>query len=602
MICCLNPYCKVRNLSYQHGTECCGCGTKLVPLSHYVPVSRIGEGQYGVTYKAEDTYKGNENCAIKQLTVHDDTARESFRKESEHLQKLNSKKCSKIPEMFGYFEQDGYLYLVQEFIDGKNLTEYLKEKSKFDEKEIRELLSQLLPVLTIIHKEGIIHRDIKPDNIMRRVSGEYVLIDFGISKQITGYHIPTPGTNVGTESYAPEEQRENNTTKESSDLYSLGVVCYNLITSKSPRDAFVIYGYSWTENWEKCLDKPIDSDLRNIIGKLLKRNYVERYQTAEDVLKDLNPIFSPEPPSNIDKYNQRTAELSVVGAKWGLVGQMMAVIVALIGLYTIWIGLHPSKSLTANDYYNNGQELDGKDNKRSIEAYTKAIETNKIYTEAYIARGLVRRDIGDNENAIKDFSEAIKLSPKSCTSYAYRGLTFAELDDHKKAENDYSTVLKIKPIDSLDYNARGLALSDSGNNKDAVKEYDQAIKRKSNFWRAYINRGISKHILHQSQDAIKDYSKAIELNPLSTSAHYNRGIAKSALEDKKGAITDYSKVIEIKLDSSSAYYQRGIVHQELGNNQEAIDDYTKAAEIFEEKSDSEPAKKARDRAKKLGGL
>ena len=411
MICCLNPNCKVNNLSYQPETEHCSCGTKLVPLSHYNPVSRLGEGQYGVTYKAEDMNKTNENCAIKQLIVHNDKARESFKKESEHLQKLNIKRCSKIPQMFGCFEQGNYLYLVQEFIDGKNLANYLTEKIKFDEKEIRELLCQLLPVLTILHEEGIIHRDIKPDNIMRRVDGEYVLIDFGISKQITGHHLPTPGTNVGTEGYAPEEQTEKNTTKESSDLYSLGVVCYNLLTGKNPRDAFVDYGYAWTENWEKCLEKPINSDLRKIISKLLKRNYMERYQTAEDVLKDLSP--SPRLP-DIEKYNIWTAKITFIA-------QVIGLIIVIPGFFSWILSLQP-KPLTADDYYKNGQELDGKDNKKSIEAYTKAIEINKNYTEAYIARGIARRDSSDNEGAIKDFTKAIELNPKSSVSYAYRGL------------------------------------------------------------------------------------------------------------------------------------------------------------------------------------
>jgi serine/threonine protein kinase len=341
MICCLNPDCTVENLPQPPEVQCCICGTKLVRLvGHYIPVSRLGKGAYGVTYKAEDTHKSNDHCAIKQLIVHNEKAKESFKKESEQLKKLNSKKCSRIPQMFGCFEQDGYLYLAQEFIDGKNLTTYLKEEGIFDEAQIRELLNQLLPVLKILHEEGIIHRDIKPDNIMRSIDGEYVLIDFGISKQNSGYHIPTPDTNVGTLGYAPKEQIKDKTTYQSSDLYSLGVVCYNLLTDKSPSEAFYHSGYSWTAHWTKCLSKASNSDLIKIIDKLLKEDYLDRYQTAEDVLKDLNPLPETKGLTEEDKHNRDTAILSKAGAKWGFGGNVLAFIAALIGLCTVLIGLN----------------------------------------------------------------------------------------------------------------------------------------------------------------------------------------------------------------------------------------------------------------------
>ena len=599
MICCLNPNCTFKNLSHQPGTEYCSCGTKLISLSHYTPVSRLGEGEYGVTYKAEDTYKGNENCAIKQLTVHDNIARESFKKESEHLQKLNSRKCSKIPEMFGCFEQDRYLYLVQEFIDGENLTEYFKKKGKFNEQEVRELLNQLLPVLVILHEEGIIHRDIKPDNIMRRVNGEYVLIDFGISKQLTGHHLPTPGTNVGTEGYASKEQREENITKASSDLYSLGVVCYKLLTGKDPRDALVNSGYSWTAHWASCLSKPINNDLLNIIDKLLKEDYSDRYQTAEDVIKALNPLPEKKQPTETDKYNRVTAMLSVVGQMMQFIAPLMPWIGSLIIICGAWIGFSPSKPLTASDYYKKGQELDGGDSNKSIEFYTKAIEINRNYTDAYIGRGMAERDSGNNGNAIKDFEKAIQLNSKSSISYVYRGLTWQDLNEAKKAKSDFSKVFEIKPKDATDYHAKGLALTNIGDNKQAIKAYDKAINLNPKFRRAYINRGISKQSLGLHDDAISDFDETIRLNASSTSAYFSRGNSKFALGNSSDAIKDYDKAIEIKSDSYQAYYQRGIAYEKLNDNQKAISDYTQSAQIAKKKSDEKASKKASDKLIKL---
>jgi serine/threonine protein kinase len=602
MICCLNPNCTVENSPQPPEAQCCTCGTKLVRLvGHYIPVSRLGKGAYGVTYKAEDTHKSNDNCAIKQLIVHNEKAKESFKKESEQLKKLNSKRCSGIPQMFGYFEQDGYLYLAQEFIDGKNLTTYLKEKGTLDEAQIRELLNQLLPVLKILHEheEVIIHRDIKPENIMRRKNGEYVLIDFGISKQLTGYPIPTPDTNVGTLGYAPKEQIGGHNTYPSSDLYSLGVVCYSLLTGKDPSEAFHHSGYSWTAHWARCLSKPINNNLLKIIDKLLKENYLDRYQTAEDVLKDLNPLPETEGLTKEDEYNRDTAILTQAGAKWGFIGNVMAVIAASIGLGVVLIGLNTSRSPTAIDYYKEGQDQDGRDSKKLIEAYTKEIELNRNYADAYIGRGMAERDFGNNDNAIKDFGKAIQLNPKSSISYVYRGIIWQDLNEATKAKSDFFKVFEIKPNDAMDYHARGLALTNSGDNKAAIKAYDKAINLNPKFRRSYINRGISKQSLGLHDDAISDFDETIRLNASSTSAYFNRGNSKFALQDSSGAIKDYDKAIEIKSDSYQAYYQRGIAYEKLNDNQKAISDYTQSAQIAKKKSDEKASKKASDKLIKL---
>jgi serine/threonine protein kinase len=177
MICCLNPGCKLENPPCPDTVQyCTSCGTKLVLLSdRYCPVSRIGEGGFGVTYLAQDRQTFNKDCVIKQLIVHNSKAKELFEQEAKQLDHLGSQ-CSQIPRLLAYPSDKQYLYLVQEFIAGQNLEKYLADKGVQNEEQIKDFLNALLPVLELIHKNKIIHRDIKLDNIMRRDDGQLVLI------------------------------------------------------------------------------------------------------------------------------------------------------------------------------------------------------------------------------------------------------------------------------------------------------------------------------------------------------------------------------------------------------------------------------------------
>ncbi len=131
------------------------------------------------------------------------------------------------------------LYLVQEFIKGNDLLDEL-QKNPFNEQQIREVLTDLLPVLSFVHSCNVIHRDIKPDNIIRRQKdGKLVLIDFGGAKQISQTNLARQGTGIYTSGYAPTEQMRGRAVP-ASDLYALGATCTRLLTQCLP--SFNDYG------------------------------------------------------------------------------------------------------------------------------------------------------------------------------------------------------------------------------------------------------------------------------------------------------------------------------------------------------------------------
>ncbi|NJR73577.1 MAG: protein kinase [Scytonema sp. CRU_2_7] len=293
------------------------------------------EGGFGRTYLAEDVDKLNEPCVVKQLapkvqgTWALKKAVESFQHEAQRLQELG--KNSQIPTLLAYFEEDYYLYLVQEFIDGQTLLKELRQRGTYNETEIRQVLLDLLSVLKFIHERGVIHRDIKPQNIMRRfsqphltreVKEELVLIDFGASKQLSATVWTKPGTTIGTRGYSPLEQLQDGEAHPASDLFSLGATCFHLMSGVSPGNLWAENGYSWVASWQQYLRRPISKDLAEIFEKLLKKDIHERYQSADEVIKDLvyqSP--SPQPPIQRNKLLAGVAiVLLAFGGVWYMYG------------------------------------------------------------------------------------------------------------------------------------------------------------------------------------------------------------------------------------------------------------------------------------------
>ncbi|MDZ7951719.1 serine/threonine-protein kinase [Nostoc sp. DedQUE09] len=296
---CLNPHCP-KPENPDDVNFCRTCGTKLLLKERYRAVKPIGQGGFGKTFLAVDEDKPSKpRCVIKQFYPQSQgtstlaKAVELFNQEAVQLDELG--KHPQIPELLAYFTQENRQYLVQEFIDGENLAQELAHKGAFSETQIWQLLNDLLSVLQFCHARHVIHRDIKPENIIRESNGDrkLVLVDFGAAKSTTGAALNKTGTSIGSPEYvAPEQMRGK--AIFASDIYSLGATCINLLTVRSPFDSYDTNNDTWV--WQQYLQTPVSNELSRILNKMLESIPIRRYQTVDEVLKDLNkysPVASP---------------------------------------------------------------------------------------------------------------------------------------------------------------------------------------------------------------------------------------------------------------------------------------------------------------------
>ena len=262
--------------------------------NRYRIVRQIGRGGFGRAYLAEDTHRYRELCVLKEFApqVERDSelrkAEDLFERESGILYKLQH---SQIPKFEALLQTriDGRrsLFLVQEYIEGESYWELLKHHGKLTEAEVIEMMWELLPVLDYIHDANLIHRDISPDNLIRRHSdGKTVLIDFGCVKIAANAVSQSAGqsiTLIGKKGYSPDEQLRRGQAFPCSDLYALAVTAIVLLTGKQPDELYDSHQGEWT--WESKVK--VGSNLKKVLNKMLAYRPRDRYQSAAKVRQAL---------------------------------------------------------------------------------------------------------------------------------------------------------------------------------------------------------------------------------------------------------------------------------------------------------------------------
>ncbi len=290
----------------------------------YYLVREIGAGSFGRTYQAEDRHsRGKVLCVVKHLQPQIPAeykqpkeraeflriAKGLFQREIETLEKLG-KHSAQIPTLLDFFEEKDQFYLVQEWIDGKPLSQLLPIGTKITQKEAIALLIEILEPLVFCHEEQVIHRDLKPDNIMRRNAdsriepNKLVLIDFGAVKEVSTSIVMNPpvmSRAIGTMGFMPGEQFKGKPSL-ASDVYAVGMIGVQALTGlpahwiEEDADTEEILwrsGTSYDGQAYQCYTTP---EFGLVLDKMVKRKAGERYANAADALAALRALPVPQVP------------------------------------------------------------------------------------------------------------------------------------------------------------------------------------------------------------------------------------------------------------------------------------------------------------------
>ncbi|NET02246.1 MAG: YARHG domain-containing protein [Sphaerospermopsis sp. SIO1G1] len=325
--------------------------------NRYQVTRTLGSGGFGETFLAEDTNMPSQRlCVVKQLKpIHNNPqiyqiVKERFQREAAILEALGSA-SNQIPALHAYFYSEGEFYLVQEWVEGDTLSAKIQKQGLFTEQKIEELLINILPILEYVHSQNIVHRDIKPDNIIIRESDKKpVLIDFGAVREsmttvFNSQGNPTSSIIIGTPGFMSSEQAVGRPVY-SSDLYSLGLTVIYLLTGRQPQQ---LETDSQTGEiiWRHFVNN-INPYLADIIDKAIAYHPRDRFASATEMLSALkdnynlistvqNQAITPKQQPTLAPTINNTKKITDNQSKNIIIGSLIIGILAAISIILVQV-------------------------------------------------------------------------------------------------------------------------------------------------------------------------------------------------------------------------------------------------------------------------
>lgn len=301
-------------------TKYCGkCGTKIRPsedvsatrtktfkilkeelttgstfAGRYRIVEELGKGGMGKVYKALDT-EINEKVAIKLIKAEiasDEKTIERFRSELKFARKIRHKN---VCQMYDLNKEEGAYYITMEYVSGENLKSFIRRAKRLDVGTAVSMARDVCEGLAEAHRLGVVHRDLKPQNIMIDNEGKVRIMDFGIARSLEAEGITAEGAMIGTPEYMSPEQVDGKAADSRSDIYSMGVILYEAVTGAVPFKGHTPFSIAVKHKTEvpqepRKINPQVPESLSRIILKCMEKDKEMRYQKVEDLLADLNEV------------------------------------------------------------------------------------------------------------------------------------------------------------------------------------------------------------------------------------------------------------------------------------------------------------------------
>lgn len=546
----------------------------------YNVISQLGAGGFGRTFLAEDLHlPGYPRCVIKQLKpqTHDPEtlamARRLFDTEAQVLYQLGNH--DQIPRLLAHFEENQEFYLAQELIEGEPLTKELTSGQPWTESQVIDLLQDILQVLTFVHEQQVIHRDLKPPNLLRRHGdSRIVLIDFGAVKQVSSQVVnPETGEtdltiSIGTKGYMPNEQLAG-TPRFSSDVYAVGMVGIQALIGLHPKrlsEDIKTGEIMWREHAPH-----VSLELADILDQMVRYDFRDRYETAVDALKALQSLpswcqASVALPQKLSEAREAPTRLELSSS---LSEPEPTQLERQPDSTNIWM---PTDSPVQSSAHSNDTtaplpllELPPQplDSSMPTNSTIKGIQRQLVKFWPWLA---VLSAVGVTFIVTKTV-----LSPQFMGQSVNRGGDIADKPTPTPAKTSAATP-KPSPrkLTAEELRQEGDRLKKAGQYEEALKFYDQAIALKPKFAEAYGGRCYSLNKLEKFSEAMVACNDALDLKPKYPEAMWGQGNAFQQQKRFAKALSLYEQAIIQKPKFAEAWVSRGMVLQELGRYYEAL--------------------------------
>jgi tetratricopeptide (TPR) repeat protein len=608
-------------------------------LGKYRLIERLGRGGMAEVYKGYqpslDRY-----VAIKLMHAYlaeDEDFVGRFKREARAIASLHH---PHIVQVYDFdIEQDVY-YMVQEYVEGGTLKTRLRAASERGEtisiEETVRVFTAICSATDYAHAQGRIHRDIKPDNIMFDADNRPILTDFGIASIVGGTRFTATGAMIGTPAYMSPEQGKGDPNDYRSDIYSLGVVLYEMVTGRVPFDADTPFAVV-LKHVNEALPMPsaIKPDLspavERVILKAMAKDPEDRYQSAGALAEDLveaarepeawewqpsaetpaplPPVPSPtEVATPVAKEQVAEPTVAVEGKqaeatdkpvrkrrKWLWVAVPIAGVLLLACCFFAVAANQARKrqaAATAEAAAGTAETVAPTAGTVAATAETVAatVEAEPTWTlQAEIAtliqagyEMLGQECGGDVEGAARLFERALEQDENVVPAYV--GLARCAMcnGESENALNYLNTAVDLAPGDALPYLVRGQVWVYEEEGEKAMADLNRAVELAPGSAEAYFWRGVAANYpVEDYGQAYTDLSKAIELAPDMAAAYKLRGqINMWYRDDPDAALADFSKYVELEPEDPSGYYGRGEVYLDsLADYEKAAAEFTKAIEL-----------------------
>jgi eukaryotic-like serine/threonine-protein kinase len=259
--------------------------------NRYQIIHMLGEGGMGAVYKAKDI-ELDRVIALKVIRPELASNPEILQRFKQELILARQVTDRNVIRIFDLGEANGIRFITMEYVEGESLYHILRRQGKVPVNEAVEMMRQMLSGLQAAHREGVIHRDLKPGNIMRDSQGRIVVMDFGLARSVEGDGMTRTGTMMGTMEYMSPEQAQAKELDARSDIFTVGLICYELLTGKMPYHADSVVASLLKRMQERALpasdsDKSIPQPLSLVLSKCLERDPAERYSNVGEIIRDL---------------------------------------------------------------------------------------------------------------------------------------------------------------------------------------------------------------------------------------------------------------------------------------------------------------------------